>query len=122
METTERRIELLKVLCRRRHDTIENLAFNFNVSTRTIRRDIEYLSRSYPLYTQAGRYGGVYIMDGYTLDRMYMNDQELSVLKKLADALNQHPILNSDEIQIFQSIISHYSKPTIKKGKNNESK
>lgn len=117
METTERRIELLKVLCRRRHDTIENLAFNFNVSTRTIRRDIEYLSRSYPLYTQAGRYGGVYIMDGYTLDRMYMNDQELSVLKKIADALNQHPILNSDEIQIFQSIISHYSKPTIKKGK-----
>lgn len=41
MGTAERRDEIIKLLCRRRHETIPNLAFEFGVSERTIRRDIE---------------------------------------------------------------------------------
>ena len=36
-------MEILEVLCRRRSDTVENLANEFGVSKRTIKYDIEYL-------------------------------------------------------------------------------
>lgn len=66
MGTAERRHAILRVLCRRRHETLANLAAEFGVSERTIRRDIEILSLTEPLYTQPGRYGGgVYVTDGY---------------------------------------------------------
>ena len=45
MDTVERRGELVKTLCRRRYERVENLAADFGVSERTIRRDIEALSR-----------------------------------------------------------------------------
>ena len=63
METTERRIAIMRILCRRRHETISNLAQEFGVSARTILRDIEMLSLSEPIYTQCGRYGRVYVMN-----------------------------------------------------------
>ncbi len=43
MKAAERRAEILKILCRRRYETISVLAAEFNVSERTIRRDIESL-------------------------------------------------------------------------------
>ena len=39
MNASERRQRLLEVLCQRRQDTVENLASEFGVSARTIRRD-----------------------------------------------------------------------------------
>ncbi len=56
--TAERRVEIMKKLCRRRKDTIGNLAHELGVSERTVRRDLEALSLSEPIYTQSGRYGG----------------------------------------------------------------
>ena len=73
MGTAERRTEIMRVLCRRRHETISNLADEFGVSTRTILRDIEVLSVMEPIYTQCGRYGGVYVTDDYSMSRMYMS-------------------------------------------------
>ena len=85
MRVNERRNELLKILCRRRHETIRNLASEFGVSERTIRRDIEALSLSVPIYTKIGRYsGGVYLVDKYSMDRIYMRESELAVLKKIS--------------------------------------
>lgn len=84
MGTAERRKEIMRILCRRRHETISNLVQGFGVSERTIARDIDALSASEPIYTQAGRYGGgVYVTDNYSMERMYMSEEELSVLHKL---------------------------------------
>ena len=58
MGTAERRYEIMKILCRRRYETIRNLASEFGVSMRTVQRDIESLSRTEPIYTQTGKYGG----------------------------------------------------------------
>ena len=44
MTPSERREAILKVLCQRRQDKIDNLAFEFGVSVRTIKNDIEELS------------------------------------------------------------------------------
>lgn len=58
MGTAERRREMMKILCRRRYETIGKLASEFGVSMRTIQRDIEALSLTEPIYTKAGKYGG----------------------------------------------------------------
>lgn len=97
MGTAERRHEMMKILCRRRYETIGNLASGFGVSMRTVQRDIETLSLTEPIYTKAGRYGGgVYIMDGYSVDRMYMAEEELDVLRKLYTATDGIPSLLTD--------------------------
>lgn len=44
MTASERRMALIEVLCLRRHDTRENLAFEFGVSKRTIEYDVQILS------------------------------------------------------------------------------
>lgn len=60
-ETAERRRKIMKIMCRRRSETIQDLAFELGVSERTIRRNIEILSYKEPVYTQQGWYGGVYV-------------------------------------------------------------
>ncbi len=116
METTERRRAIIKLLCRRRFDTVENMALELGVSKRTIRRDIEILSLSEPIYTQSGRGGGVYIMDNYSMDRMYVSDETSSVLKKLLVAVQAGKAcsLTGRELEIFKAMIAEYTKPQIK--------
>lgn len=123
MGTAERRAEILRALCRRRHETIANLAEEFGVSTRTILRDIEVLSMTEPIYTQCGRYGGgVFVMDEYVMSRMYMTDAELAVLRKLSDFVGNTAscVLNKEECRLLKKIILQYTKPTLGKEHNNE--
>ncbi len=116
MDTSERRAAILKLLCRRRHETIKNLAEEFGVSERTVRRDIEILSLSEPVYTQAGRYGGgVYVTENYSMDRMYFKESEADVLHKLlacAEAETQC-FLSFGEISVLKRLIADYTKPSV---------
>lgn len=114
MGTAERRYEIMKLLCRRRHDTICNLASEFGVSTRTIQRDIEILSTTEPIFTLPGKHGGIYVVEGYSIDRMYMTKAELDVLQKLYIAADENAkLLTTDEKALLSFIISQYSKPKI---------
>lgn len=49
MGTAERRLEIMKYLCRKRHATMSFLAEKFGVSVRTIQRDIFELTFMMPL-------------------------------------------------------------------------
>lgn len=116
MGIAERRYEIMKILCRRRHETTYNLASEFGVSMRTIQRDIESLSRTEPIYTKTGRYGGIYVVDNYFMDRTYMADRELEVLKKLYAAIDEGaPLLDEEEKKRLRDLILQYTKPK-KKG------
>lgn len=116
MGTAERRCEIMKILCRRRYETMRNLASEFGVSTRTIQRDIETLSRTEPIFTQFGKYGGgVYVVEGYSMNRMFMTDAELDVLHKLYIAADENvSLLTDDEKNLLRLLILQYSKPKIK--------
>ena len=125
MGTAERRREIMRVLCRRRHEKISNLAEEFGVTTRTIARDLEALSMTEPIYTQCGRYGGgVFVAGDYTISRMYMTEAELSVLQKVASFTEKQSdcILSEDEYRVLKNIISQYSKPKSRKEKSHETK
>lgn len=106
MGPNERRLAIMETLCQRRHETMENLAFKFGVSIRTIRNDIDHLSLSYPLETVRGRYGGgVRVMDGFYMNRKCLNPKQKDLLERLRTSLsgNDLTIMNS----IFKDFALH---------------
>ncbi len=90
MSAAERRKAVLEALCTRRHDTYENLAREFGVSTRTVQRDVEELMCSYPLKTVRGRYGGgVEVEEGFYLTRKTLTPKETELLRRLRTQLEK---------------------------------
>ena len=88
MSANERRKQILDLLCQRRRDTVQNLATEFGVCERTIRRDIEELTLTYPLETARGRYGGgVRMADWYFQNRPKLSPKQTALLKRLAVGL-----------------------------------
>ena len=111
MRTAERRIEIMKQLCRERHATMTALAEKYNVSVRTIQRDIFELTFLMPIDVKAGKYdGGVYVIGDYSMDRMYMTADELELLTKVNKMVKNK--LSASENALFQYIISSYTKPS----------
>ena len=112
LTTTERRLSLLRILCERRQETIDNLAFELSVSRTTIKTDIYVLSLSYPIYTVSGIGGGIRVMDGFTLGTKYLTDIQCALLEKLL------VVLEGADKETLHSIIKTFKKPEIKsKGK-----
>lgn len=105
MSANDRRMQILEVLCERRHDCIENLAFEFGVSERTIRYDIETLSLSYPIYTVQGVGGGIHVADGYRLGRKYLTEAQEELLKKLGAKLT------GEDAKVMEGILKNFAKP-----------
>ena len=104
MSPSERRQLLLEVLCRRRQETTENLASEFGVNERTIRRDVEKLTLSYPLETVRGRYGGgIRVADWYRLSRKTLSPEQAALLKRLA------PTLQGQDLATMNSILSQFA-------------
>ena len=110
----------MRILYRRQHETVENLACELEVSVRTIIRDINELSLHEPIYTQTGRYGGgVYIMKDYAPSFLYFTDAEVQVLKIVENILenNCDNCKCSKLLKDYRNLISSHTKPKYKKGK-----
>ena len=61
--------------------TTRELAEYFEVSTRTILRDIDALSiAGVPVITDKGRNGGIYIMDSLRLDKTTLSKEEQELI------------------------------------------
>lgn len=74
-------------LCRQRHVTIADLAGKYNVSPRTIRYDIEVLSRTYPIETRAGKNGGIRLADWYQPGSDILQAEQMDFLLELVQRL-----------------------------------
>ena len=88
MTASERRKEILEVLSLRRVEQINNLAFQFGVSEKTIRRDILTLSLEYPIYTAQGNGGGIYVDKNFRLGRVYLKNEQQELLERLLPGLD----------------------------------
>lgn len=72
-----RLFQLLYYLVERRSATARELAGRFEVSERTIYRDVDALSAAgIPVYTQRGKGGGVRLMDQFVLDRALLSPEQ----------------------------------------------
>ena len=79
----ERRQRIIEILNERRYEKRKNLAFELNVSSRTIERDIEVLACSYPIDTKVGKAGCIYVQDGFDLYERYLTAKQYGVLEEL---------------------------------------
>ena len=106
MDAVERRQQILELLCQRRKDTMQNLAAELGVSERPTRRDVEILTRSYPLETVCGRYGGgVRVADWYHLDRQRMSPRQTALLRRLAADLRGEDLEVMEQILLTGSFV-----------------
>lgn len=74
----DRQLGILSMLLQRENITASYLSQMFEVSTRTINRDIEDLCKAgIPIVTRQGVGGGILIMDGYKIDRTMLTRDEM---------------------------------------------
>lgn len=74
----DRLIGILSILLQQEKVTAPYLAAKFEVSKRTINRDIETLCKAgIPLVTTQGQGGGISVMEGYRIDRTLLNSAEM---------------------------------------------
>ena len=78
---TDRLIGILSVLLQQDKTTAPELAEKFEVSRRTINRDIEDLCKAgIPVRTVQGSGGGISIMDGYRMDRTILTSRDMQMI------------------------------------------
>lgn len=74
----DRLIGILSILLQKEKVTAPALAEHFEVSRRTINRDIEELCKAgIPIVTTQGTGGGISIMEGYKIDRTLFTNKEI---------------------------------------------
>ena len=108
--TIERRQAIIEILCDRRNETIDNLAFEFKVNRRTIRRDIEILSITFPFYTTKGTGGGIHVVDGFKLGMKYLTKEQADFLESI---LHNY---SDKEKEILVEILNTFKMPENKNG------
>lgn len=69
--------------------TAPELAERFEVSVRTIYRDIDALSEAgIPVYTEAGRNGGIHLMNDFVLDKAVLSEEEKQEILTALQSIN----------------------------------
>ena len=77
----DRLIGILSILLQEEKITAPELAERFEVSRRTINRDIEDLCKAgIPIKTAQGTGGGISIMDGYCIDRTILTSKDMQMI------------------------------------------
>ena len=78
---TDRLIGILSILLQKEKCTAPELAEKFEVSRRTINRDIETLCKAgIPVSTVQGAGGGIRIMEGYRIDRTLLTSRDMQMI------------------------------------------
>lgn len=80
-----RLLEIVNILLDKRAITAKELSEHFEVSQRTIYRDIDTLSAAgIPIYTTKGKRGGIRLLDHYVLNKTILSEKEqLDILSSL---------------------------------------
>ena len=77
----DRLIGILSILLQKEKTTAPKLAERFEVSRRTINRDIENLCKAgIPIQTSQGSGGGISIMEGFSMDRTLLTSKDMKMI------------------------------------------
>ena len=98
-----RRRQLIAVLYERQNDTVGNLAFEFSMSSHTIRNDIRVLELESPIYTRMGAGGGVFILDSSRLQQRWLTVRQRELLMDVCS------VLDDEQALLMRSIIGGLS-------------
>ena len=88
MNCEQRREKIVEFLIVHKVTTGDTLAREFNVSIRTITRDLTILSLTKPIITKRGNQGGISIAPGYKSHGRYLTLEQEQCLKKLSEEVS----------------------------------
>ncbi|GIP18218.1 transcriptional regulator [Paenibacillus montaniterrae] len=115
MEKVERLISIIMILLKKDVVSTTEFAQLFNVSKRTILRDMETLSLSnIPIYAVTGVHGGYGIMDEYKFDKRLLSSSDLENILTALSGLEQ--ILIDEEVEVTIRKIEAMVSPLSPKG------
>ena len=104
-----RLFEIVYILLERKTITAKELAERFEVSTRTIYRDIEILSQAkIPVYANKGNGGGIGLLEDYVLDKSMLSEEEQNQILFALQSMEK--ISNQNEKNILEKMSSIFNK------------
>lgn len=88
--------------------TAPELAEKFEVSVRTIYRDIDALSGAgIPIYSEVGRNGGIHLMNDFVLDKVVLSEEEKQEILTALQSINfMQNISSSQTLQKLSAIFN----------------
>lgn len=94
-----RLFKILLLLLEEKKITAPELARRFEVSVRTIYRDIDRLSAAgIPVYATAGKNGGIHLMDHYVMDKSLLSEEEQNEILLGLYSVSSIPHLNGNRM------------------------
>lgn len=92
-----RLLEMVYLLLDKKKVTAKELSEKFEVSERTIYRDLQTLSASgIPIYTMKGKDGGISLMDSYVLNKSLLSEKEQNEILYALQGLSAANYPNAD--------------------------
>lgn len=103
---SERLFGIIYYLLSKKRTTTSELAEHFEVSVRTVNRDINRLSEiGIPIYTEVGRTGGVYLLDSYILNNVLLSEKEQDYLLLALRGIREiNPQMSDESFLKLQSL------------------
>ncbi len=103
---TNRLFKILYYILNNKKVTAKELSQKFEVSTRTIYRDIDIISSlGIPIYATQGKNGGISILDGFSIDNSLLSSEEKEDILSSLQAINQLNNKKYDDLIIKLSSI-----------------
>lgn len=100
-----RLFEILYLLLERKQITAKELADHFEVSQRTIYRDIDKLSLAgVPVYMTKGKNGGISLLQDYVLNKALLNETERTEIIASLQAMNSVQITDGQAIDKLKGL------------------
>ena len=109
MQINNRLFEIVYILMQKKKVTAKELANKFEVSTRTIYRDIETLSRAnIPIYASKGKDGGIGLLDEYVLNKIILSEEEQNQILFALQGMKK--VTGQDEKDILEKLSILFNK------------
>ena len=109
-----RLFEIIYLLLQKERVTAKELSERFEVSTRTIYRDIDTISLAgIPVYTEKGKGGGISLLPDFVLSKSMFNEQEQTEILSALHGLTKMHSADSDNVLhklsgIFNKTATHW--------------
>ena len=109
MQVNNRLFEIIYILMQKKKVTAKELADKFEVSTRTIYRDIEILSgANIPIYASKGKDGGIGLLDEYVLNKSILSEEEQNQILFALQGMKK--VSGKDEKDILEKLSTLFNK------------
>ena len=110
---SSRLFEIIYILLNKDRVTARELAERFEVSARTIYRDIDTISLAgIPVYTEKGKGGGISLLPDFVLNKSLLSEEEQSEILSALQGLSQ--IQSPDSAPVLQKLSTIFNKTATK--------